>query len=255
MSNVLKFLLIQLAIALCMANTSHSQKISYDGIAKYWIIEKNRVVAFTQTEKLSKSFSSIVLGEPAWVDASDPFRILVFYRKAQAIAIINTEAALVGNTIDLNSLGVGEISHAIRSSLGGAWLALDGIPKLLRLNKQFLHVEQTVTLPNRYAKHPVVQIAEQNGSLYVGLSNGSILVFDTYGSLEKELSFEPFSMFMLSRQSLFLVKTDSVVEYSLSNHNHKNGQYHCTCSPYIAIVSNEVACFNGKQFVFCEKIE
>ncbi|HPF93206.1 MAG TPA: hypothetical protein PLV65_04685 [Tenuifilaceae bacterium] len=255
MSNFLKFSLFQLAFALCMANTSYSQKISYDGIAKYWIIEGNRVISFTQTEKLSKSFSRIVLGEPASVDASDPFRILVFYSNAQAIAIINAEAALVGNTIDLNSLGVGEISHATRSSLGGAWFALDGIPKLLRVNKQFLHVEQTVTLPNRYAKHPVVQIAEHNGSLYVGLSNGSILVFDTYGSLEKELFFDPFTMFLLNRQSLFIVKTDSVVEYSLSNHNHMNGQYHCTCSPYIAIVGNEVACFNGKLFVFCEKIE
>jgi hypothetical protein len=255
MSNFLKFSLFQLAFALCMANTSYSQKISYDGIAKYWIIEGNRVIPFTQTEKLSKSFSRIVLGEPASVDASDPFRILVFYSNAQAIAIINAEAALVGNTIDLNSLGVGEISHATRSSLGGAWLVLDGIPKLLRVNKQFLHVEQTIALPNRYAKHSVVQIAEQNGSLYVGLSNGSILVFDTYGSIEKELSFNPFTMFLLSRESVFLVNTDSVVEYLLSNHNHKSGEYRCPCSPYIAMVSNEVACFNGKQFVFCEKIE
>ncbi|HDP55013.1 MAG TPA: hypothetical protein ENN24_04940 [Bacteroidetes bacterium] len=255
MLKFLRFLLFQLAIALCMASTSHSQKISYDGIAKYWIIEGNRVVAFTRTEELNKSFSSIVLGEPSSVDASDPFRILVFYRKAQAIAIISAEASAVGSTIDLNSLGIGEISHATRSSLGGAWLALDGIPKLVRLNKQFLHVEQTVMLPNRYAKHAVVQIAEQNGTLYVGLSNGSILVFDTYGSLDKELSFHPFTMFMLSRQSISVVNTDSVVQYSLSNRNQKIGKYHCTCSPYIAIVRNEVACFKGKQFVFCEKIE
>jgi hypothetical protein len=239
----------------CFSEILLSQKISHDNLGKYWAIEGNRIVCVSESARLKPTFSSIVLGSPTSVDASDPFRILVFYQNTQTVAIINNDAVLIGKPVELFQLNIGEASCAIRSSLGGFWLAIQGAQKIIRLNKHLKQIEQTIKLPSRYAKFDVIQIAEYNGDLYVGLEDGSVVTFDTYGALVHEYFYESFSSFLIYKNRVFIARKGSVFEYSLFKSQELLSTYQCACADYITIVHSILACFDGQQFNYCEKFD
>lgn len=255
MHRPIRYLVFLALLQFCSSGILVSQKISHDNLGKYWIIEGNSVICVLESARLKPTFSSIVLGSPTSVVASDPFRILVFYQNTQAVAIISSDAVMIGKPVELFQLNIGEASCATRSSLGGVWLAIQGAQKIIRLDKHIKQIEQTIKLPGRYAKFDVIQMAEYNGDLYVGLEDGSLLTFDTYGALAQEYAYEPFVKFLIDKNRVFIAKKDGVFEYSLFNSQKLLSAYHCACANYITIIHSMLACFDGQQFIFCEKFD
>ncbi|MDD2278130.1 MAG: hypothetical protein PHD06_03270 [Bacteroidales bacterium] len=255
MNRFIRYILFFTLLQCCFYKTVEGQKISPDNLGNYWIIEGSRIFGVSESAMLKPAFSNIVLGNPSSVDASDPFKILAFYQNTQTIAIINNDAVLIGKPIELSLLNIGEVSCSARSSLGGVWLAVQSAHTIIRFDKHIKQIEQTIYLPNRFAKYDIIQIAEYNGELYIGFENGSVLIFDTYGALMYEYTFDPFSTFLLNSDRIFITKKDTVFEYSLSNNQELLSVYHCKSEAYIAVFQSKLACFNGKHFEVCEKIE
>lgn len=252
MHRPIRYLVFFALLQFCFSGILFSQKISHDNLGKYWVIEGNRVICVSESARLEPTFSSIILGSPTSLDASDPFRILVFYQNTQTVAIINNDAVMIGKPVELFQLNIGEASCATRSSLGGVWLAIQGAQKIIRLDKHIKQIEQTIKLPGRYAKFDVIQIVEYNGDLYVGLEDGSVLTFDTYGALTHAYVYEPFSSFLIDKSRVFIAKKGGVFEYSLFNNQELLSTYQCACADYITIIRSILACFDGEQFIFCE---
>lgn len=255
MNRFVRYVLFFTLLQKCFFSAVFGQKISPDNLGNYWVIEGSRIFGVSESAVLKPTFSNIALGNPSSVDASDPFRILAFYQNTQTLAIINNDAVLIGKPIELSQLNIGEVSCAARSSLGGVWLAVRSTHNVIRFDKQIKQVEQTINLPNRLAKYNISQIAEYNSELYIGFENGAVIVFDTYGALMYEYSFDPFSSFLLNSDRIFITKKDTIFEYSLSNNQELLSAYRCKSEVYIAVFHSKLACFNGKYFEFCEKIE
>ncbi|MDD2195731.1 MAG: hypothetical protein PHW91_00960 [Bacteroidales bacterium] len=253
MHRSIRYLVFYALLLFCFSGTLFSQKVSYDNLGKYWLIEDNRIVCVSESDRLKPTFSRIVLGNPTSVDASDPFKILVFYQNTQTVAIISNDAVLIGKPVELFQFNIGEASCSTRSSLGGIWLAIQGAQKIIRLDKHLKQTEQTIKLPSRYAKFAVIQITEYNGELYVGLEDGSVVAFDTYGALVHEYTYEPFSNFLIDKNRVFIAKKGEVFEYSLFNSQELLAKYKCDCADYITITHSLLACYDGQQFNFCEK--
>lgn len=230
-----------------------AQNISADGLGGYWLIDGGRVACVDSHGKRKVSYSELLLGNPTEVDATDPFRILVFYRSSQNLLILNNDASPIGKAVDLSTLVQGETQHVARSSLGGVWIATEGENKLVRYDKHLKRAEQVVTIPPKYSQLQLVRLAEHGGNLFVGLDNGHVLVFDTYGALQKENKFEPFDSFLLHANSLYTIKGTQVAEYSLIHWPKFTNTHTCGDSKYLTFFKGELAWYSGSSFTYCEK--
>lgn len=225
------------------------QPISADGMGKFWVLEGSKVFCIDSNGDKSTPFSRIDLGVPTSIDAEDPFRIVVFYGGTQNLVVLNNDAGIIGKPVNLSSLGLGEALFVVRSPLGGVWMAMDGEHAIVRLNKHLNQVEQTIKPP----RFDIMGLLEHEGNLYAAFLNGSILVFDTYGSVMDTYTFAPFDAFLLHGNSLFLVRGDKIFEHYLEQPNKIVGAYHCNSVDYLTLHRGKLSFYDGTRVVFCEK--
>lgn len=253
MNRLKQFIVLAGIIILLLPVKVSAQHISADGLGNYWLIDGSKVVCVDSQGKKKASYSELLLGNPSGVDATDPFRILVFYRSSQNLLILNNDASPIGKAVDLSTLIQGEAQYVVRSSLGGAWIATEGENKLLRYDKHLRRVEQVVNIPPQYSQFLVLQLAEHRGNLFVALENGQILVFDTYGALQKENKFDPFDLFLLQANSLYTIKGTQAVEYSLTHWPTAINSYTCGDSKHLTFFKGQLGWYTGERFALCEK--
>ncbi|MDD1475334.1 hypothetical protein MEO41_29325, partial [Dolichospermum sp. ST_sed4] len=75
------------------------------------------------------------IGNIGFVDASDPLKILLFYRDFGQIRFLDNSLSPQGNTILLDNIGFGSSTMVCSSDQNGIWLYEPVSFKLTRLDK------------------------------------------------------------------------------------------------------------------------
>lgn len=145
-----------------------------------WVIENQKVYKISYDGSVLATHYNNQLGEPTTIDATDPFRVTVFYQHHQQIEILDNHGSRIGNIISLSNLNLGEVTHVCRSSRGGLWLYHRETSELLLTNSQISRViAQFSVLPLAGQTAPNV-VTEADGVIYLGF--GKVIErFTPYG--------------------------------------------------------------------------
>jgi len=117
---IYRSLLIPLFICVCLVSHSFSQPALPvpDGLGFYWNISASRILKFNLQGEVVASYSNLSLGKPYSIDATDPFRVMIFFRESQILVFLNSEASIIGKSISIADLDLGEVRLACRCSRG-----------------------------------------------------------------------------------------------------------------------------------------
>ena len=143
----------------------------FDGIDGYWFIEGSAVKKVDRQGTALATYSNIALGNPSFVDVSDPFRIAVFYAESQFLVMLSTNASISGNPISVQDLSLGEVNLLCRSSRGGFWLYIHPRGELIHIEESLKATNLRLNVPHTYEFSSKSFLYEHNGLLYLG-SNG-----------------------------------------------------------------------------------
>ena len=193
--------LVATAVALASTKEVNGFNIQQNDI---WVIENQKVYKIDHNGDIQATYFNSLLGEPTTIDATDPFRVTVFYQQHQQIEVLDNHGSRIGNTINLLSLDLGEVSHACRSSRGGVWLYIRETNELHLTNPEISRTISQFSVSPLADQTTPNKIMEVNGVIYIGFGN-TIERFAPYGDRLEPIGITYEYTFMVSQQYLWTI--------------------------------------------------
>lgn len=123
------------------------------------------------------------------IDATNPLKILLYYKNFATIVVLD-RFLNVRNTINLGKKNIFKVKTIATSYDNNIWLFDEGDNKLKKIDDNGDVLTETVDFRNIFDTVPSpVQIADQDGFLYLYDPARGFYTFDYYGSLKNNLPF------------------------------------------------------------------
>lgn len=186
-----------------------SDFFTVDKIGNIYSIKNNQLTKISETGKIIKIFSGNLHEKITYIDVSDPFKIMLFYKDFNKIIFTDNNLTQIGKEINPDNFGIYEISALCKSGSGGFWI-IDAEEKTLckfnylfklEFKKQLFDIEQDI-----------INIQEFDNKLYIYGKQNLIYIFDMYGTKIIEFSLKVDNNFRIANNKIiFFDKSKSVL--------------------------------------------
>lgn len=162
--------------------------ITTDRLGNLYIIKNNNLWKYSSDGDSISSYNTVQFGPISFVDATDPYKILVFYKNYGILQFLDNFLSENASPIYLHDIGFNQVELACNSSENGFWIYDPTHQKIKRLNSQFRTTHETVNLLQWFGRgfQPNFMI-EYNQKLYVNEPSRGILVFDQFATYIKTI--------------------------------------------------------------------
>lgn len=179
----------------------------------YAVMPTNEVIKYAPDGTELYRFSNNTLGELSYLDATDPFNLLLFYSDYQLIATLdrtlNKTAEL--NLLDIDALQVRAIGM---SNDGNIWLYDPVHFKLKKVdaNGNTLAESQNLSLLLPQAPQPTQLVARDNW-VYLSDPAQGILQFNNFGQFQKVIEIKDVKQFQVVQNQLIFQQDSQLLAY------------------------------------------
>lgn len=169
----------------------------------YVVNNQNDLVKYTAEGKEQFRYNNNKLGTLNFVDATNPFNLLLFYADFRTLISLDRNLVETGS-FDLYDLDVNEIKAIAQSSDNNIWLYDDirfKLKKIKRTGDVLVESDDLSLLMGRTIAPNF--ILERDNYVYVNDPTVGILVFDVFGKYLKTLDFIGIQQFQVINKQLF----------------------------------------------------
>lgn len=166
-------------------------------------------------------YSNPTLGNIWSVDASDPFRTLVFYKDFNRIEFLDRNLTLITSAIQLDNLGYYNVAAVCTSVNGGFWLFDQTLNQLVYINQDLKPAKKSARLTEMFEQNgdqELVFMLEKNDYIYLGIEKEGILLFDFYGTYIKTFPIKNVNSFQVNNGTITYVKNGNQHFYNTNNY-------------------------------------
>ncbi len=194
-------------------------QVTTDRFGNAFVYSENQLLQFDSLGRKIANYSDRHSGFLTSVDASNPLKILLFYRDFARIQLLNKQLA-VASTVELRDIDIMQPLVVCQSSLDGYWIfdQRDFSLKKIDVNLRVLFKSNDMNQTLGYPLEPVSMI-ESNDYVYMNNPATGILVFDKYGSYYKTIPIFPVTSFQVIDKDLLYVKDNRLYRYNFSTLN------------------------------------
>ena len=194
---------------------SKARLISVDQLGNFYVVVKNDIIKYDRDGKRINQYSNQRYGEISSIDATDPYKIVVFYSDFRVIVILDNQLSENGSPLNLQFSDFDQPVLACRAYNTGVWLFDQLLYKLYRITLTQEVVQETGNLTQilGYRLQPNF-MKEYNNSLYVSNPTSGILVFDQYGTYTKNISIKDLNHFQVTEKAIFYIENGQIKKYS-----------------------------------------
>lgn len=250
MSNkkAIKFIVLLLLLlgsaSLVNAQCGYIQADKFDNV---WVVNHSEIICFNKQLKKVGSYSNLVLGNPTYIDVLDPFRVIVFYKNSQAVAILNNKVSDIANPIKLKDKGINDASLVCRSSKGGFWI-FDRIKwEILLFDSGFTPTGEKIILETIYSNSNPMFMQEYQGILYLAFKDQGVCRYDGFGAFLGELPIKIDDFFTIVDGSICYRSGGNYFLYSLYLNENKSFESQPKCLP--VKIQDRFLYFDGQGMV------
>lgn len=186
-----------------------------DPIGNLYVFNEKQLFKYSPQMVLQNTFSNKLLGGIYSVDATNPLRILVFYKNNGLVQVLDNMLAPAAPVIDLMQDLAAPPGAVCSSSNGGMWVYFTSAAELVRYDAQFKPMVRTGNLipVTGFSMNPS-QILEDNNLLYLTDPEKGIFVFDLFGTWVKRLPFPEAEFTSVSENKIRFLKEGYLFEYN-----------------------------------------
>ncbi len=191
--------------------------ISTDPIGNVYIATRNQLVLVNRYDTIFKTFSNLRLGMLTTLDASNPLKVLLYFRDQGKIQFLDNTASELSSPISLNSFSLEQSTQACISFDNGFWVYLPSTFELIRFNQQMEISSRTKNIQQLTGITELnpVEMKEQSNLLYLNDPNAGLLVFDIFGAFVKKIPITGIEKFRLYNNQLLYSKNGRLYIYNL----------------------------------------
>ena len=129
-----------------------------------------------------------MFGNITLVDASDPFRVLIFNKDFNKISFLDNKLTEIASPVLLDNLGFFNVSAVCNSNNGGFWIFDQNLNELVYFDKQLNLQKKSSQLTSLFdpeKENTGIFMLEKNDYIYLGIKDQGVLFFDSYGAYIK----------------------------------------------------------------------
>jgi hypothetical protein len=188
-----------------------------DALGNIYVINGDELIKFNVIGKQLSRYSNLKLGTITCVDATNPLKLLLYYRDFQQIIFLDNQLSVNSNVVPLQELGYEQTELVCASVNNSFWIYNKQNNDLLRFNENSKQIASTGNLkqilqsdlkPNYMLEH--------NNYLYLNCPETGIYVFDIFGTFNTLVPLKNLKHFQV-KESIIYYQNDS----SLCSYNYK----------------------------------
>jgi hypothetical protein len=189
---------------------------STDNFGNTYLVKGDEIRKYNPNGDLLKIYSNKNLGKITSIDASNPLRLLVFYKDFSSIVILDDLLSQNSDIINLMDLNLEQSDLVCTSFNNGMWFFDRQNTNLIRLNDNLQTAVNTGNL-NRLLGSDLKPnfILEYDGMVYLNNPTEGILVFDIYGTYSKTIAIKGLQHFQVKEQGLIYFVDGVLKSYNL----------------------------------------
>ncbi|MGZ4090359.1 MAG: hypothetical protein ACXVNO_06540 [Bacteroidia bacterium] len=215
-----------------------------DNIGNVYTVKDDELVKYLPTGKFFLRYSNLKLGNITTVDATNPLKLVLYYRDFQQIVFLDNQLSLNSEPVSLEKLGYEQTDLVCASTNNGFWTYNKQNNELIRFNESSKKIAATGNLKQ------VLQadlnpnfMTEHNGYLFLNSPETGIYVFDMFGAFSKIISLKDMKQFQVSDEIIYFKKDSSLCSY-----NYKLFEEACKKIPF---AEHAVGIQMNKNRIYC----
>lgn len=220
-------------IAFCCIDNSNAQCgfVQLDKFENVWVCSRGEVIVFDKNFKRIGSYSSLILGNPEYIDTSDPFRVMVFYKTKQIVVVLNSRASEISNPINLKDKGIDDALLVCKSNNGGFWV-FDRLKwEIIHFDSAFNPTGEKIFPENSFTDAIPQYMLEYKGIVYITFKELGISRFDSYGSYRGTIPLNINGFFSITDSTIFYQTGKEILKYIIESKESKPVFIGTTCIP------------------------
>ncbi len=189
---------------------------SIDNIGNIYSFKDEELVKYLPTGKFFARYSNLKLGNISTVDATNPLKLLLYYRDFQQIVFLDDQLTQNSESISLESLGYVQADQACAGANNSFWIYSKHNNELVRFNESSKKVASTGNLKQvlRTSDLSPNFMLEYNGFLFLNCPETGIYVFDIFGAFSKVIGIKKLKQFQVSEDIVYYKKDSALCSYN-----------------------------------------
>lgn len=194
-----------------------------DDLGNSFVVKGHEMFKYQPDGSLQYRFSNLSYGSITFVDASNPLKILVFYKDFSRIVFLDNTLSENQSPISLRDMGLEQSSIVSSSYDNGLWV-YDPVNFGLYRFDQELQMQQelkNVHLLTRETMQPNFMV-EAGDWLYLNDPEKGVFVFDLFGTFFKQIPIKELKTFQVFGEEIYYYKNDKLNSYHIKKLEEKS---------------------------------
>jgi len=221
---------------------------SFDRVKALWTIENRKVVKYSLEGSIIAEYSNIEYGAPSIIDASDPFRILLFYSDLQMVVVLSSDANPIGSPFSFNQQFTGTIKGICRCRVGGFWAYSETNKRAFHFDNSFKQGLPSIKIPQEAFGLELTGMVESSGTLFLGFDNSRVVGVELYGNKWVNFAIYHSKWFSIEQGELWAVDDGKFERYLLKGSGIQISSQKSSCKAPPFIFNRDTLCFDRGRF-------
>ena len=186
-----------------------------DNLGNVYVIQGNEILKYLPNGKLFNRYSNMMRGNITSVDATNPLKLLLFYRDFSKIQFLDNQLS-ENHLISLQDLGLEQSTLVCISFDNGFWVYDQISFSLIRFNQAFDKVQEARNINQNIGYEPQPNFLHESSDwVYLNNPETGILVFDVFGTYFKTIPLKGLNDFQIAGDNLLYFKDGKLLSYNL----------------------------------------
>ena len=197
---------------------TEARLISSDQLGNVYLVVKNNIYKYSRDGSLINQYSNNRYGNISSIDATDPYKIVVFYEDFRAIIMLDNQLSENGSPLNLQFADYDQPVLACRAYNTGIWLFDQLLNNVYRLTLDLKSVQSSGNLTQilGYKLNPNFMV-EYNNTLYLNNPTTGILVFDQFGTYIKNVAITGLTSFQITEKAIYYINGNTIAKYDFKS--------------------------------------
>jgi hypothetical protein len=213
-----------------------------DNLKNIYLVNQDELVKHLGSGKFFARYSNLKLGNITLVDATNPLKVLLYYRDFQQIVFLDNQLSENSIPVSLEQLGYEQTELACAGANNSFWIYNKQNNELIRFNENSKKISSTGNL-KQVLKSDLSPncMLEHNGYLFLNCPETGIYVFDIFGAFIKLIALKNIKNFQVN-EFIIYYQNDSL----FCSYNYRLFEEACKKIP--SFNSNSAKYFNNKLY-------
>jgi len=196
--------------------SQNAKQFTTDKLQNIYILgEKNEIIKFTPEGKEQFRYPNTTIGEPDYLDATNPFNLLLYFSDFQNVVTLDRTLNLAGE-INLQQLGFFRVNALGMAGDGNLWVYDEVEFRLKKIGQDGRVILQSGDLGLELQKSISPNfLLERNQQVFLNDPKLGVLVFDVFGRYLKTLPLMDLSEFQVVGDELVFMEKGQLQSFHL----------------------------------------